>query len=106
MSTPDAEATPQSIEQQLAALPPEERAAAMAQMLEQLMAQPLMLPMQWAITPVNTGNGPGVLIELRCQAGTFRNVVLRNDAMALANEITKTAMMGPKLQIAQPGDMP
>lgn len=106
MSTTDDQA-PQSIEELLASLPPEQRAAAEAQMVANMLAVPAFgMVIQWDIGTGNGPEGPFVLVDVKCNAGGIRLPFNRDAALQFSSEIRKAAQTGPKLQIAQPGQVP
>ena len=106
MSATDEKPPALSLEQQLAAMSPEQRAAAEAQAIEQMMTQVIPLPMAWNIAALNGPDGPMVLLDFKTPTGQLRTAVSRDAALQIASEIRKQAQTGPKLQIAQPGQVP
>lgn len=104
MSTPDAEA-PLSLEEQLAAMTPEQRAEAEALMVDRLMMQPIPLPTRWTVGTMDA-NGPAVIVDMQTPAGQLRVVLPRDKALHLASEIRKAAQTGPGIVVAQPGQVP
>lgn len=63
------------------------------------MAQPVILPTAWSITPADNDGDPMVVLSVQTPASSQRVVLTRDNALAMASQLRKAAQTGPGLDL-------